>query len=619
LTNRLQKTVRTSYVPGSPGIPGDPGQPFIPARWVTESISRCAYQVDAAAMLAAGWTRTYIPPKDAYDSGTYQWTPPSGSDGGQIIYRNICSTTLSSRWAPAQPYRAPVAAVPPTPAQTIIDKLIGWNARAHSKQAFPGYGEFSFTVPRSAVGVIVGLNDVPQDSGYSDIRFAFYLSHGIARVMEQGVEKFYAGAYAEGATFTVRRLKGTIYYEINGVGVYSSPNTDVPLFLDAALYSGGDYVDNPSMRGISGGDVTLPALAALGGDIIISGGYTVLPALTGSGRVGSRADGSLPALIASGGDYALGMSTGVFPALTCQAEGGMLAPSYSVGTGVALFFTGSGYGTTGEIGGSNGVTPAFTGISSEGSYGASAGELPSLVGAASATEGNTNAAVFSMALLQDYMSAPVELVVTMTSTGTVSSVFAVGLVVPAELRSSATASTPWILQALLNAVMKSTATGATVAPLNEEQQAVLVVNLENQGTTRYENYPFNSFAKIGNAYYGAKADGIYRLDGESDAGIPISAMVALGMQDFGISAKKTVPNCYVGLSSGGQLYLKVIVEGLSYTYAARSASSDMQQQRFDLGKGIKANYLEFELYNKDGDDFELDKIEFLVATLSRRI
>ena len=42
-------------------------------------------------------------------------------------------------------------------------------------------------------------------------------------------------------------------------------------------------------------------------------------------------------------------------------------------------------------------------------------------------------------------------------------------------------------------------------------------------------------------------------------------------------------------------------------------------QRYDLGKGLKANYYEFELFNQNGCDFELDSVEFLALPSGRRI
>ena len=76
---------------------------------------------------------------------------------------------------------------------------------------------------------------------------------------------------------------------------------------------------------------------------------------------------------------------------------------------------------------------------------------------------------------------------------------------------------------------------------------------------------------------------------------------------------------YIGASAAGKLYLKIIAEGKESIYAARDASSELQQQRFDVGRGIKGNYFTFELFNKSGADFELDNVTFVAADFKRRI
>lgn len=175
------------------------------------------------------------------------------------------------------------------------------------------------------------------------------------------------------------------------------------------------------------------------------------------------------------------------------------------------------------------------------------------------------------------------------------------------------------LQMVLNATFYAVIGGAPLVSLDDDWNVVWVVNAETGGSTRYENYAFNSFAFIDGAYYGCRADGIYRLDGDTDAGDPIQAMVSFGKQDFGTSAMKSVTNAYVGLSSAGRMFLKVRVGDHDYTYAARGSSEHLQAQRFDIGRGLRGTYIEFELYNADGDDFELASVEFVAIPLSRRI
>ena len=158
-----------------------------------------------------------------------------------------------------------------------------------------------------------------------------------------------------------------------------------------------------------------------------------------------------------------------------------------------------------------------------------------------------------------------------------------------------------------------------VVPPLDSGNSAWVLNWDSSASVRYENYDFTSFAKIGDRYYGVKPDGIYLLEGDDDDGVNIRASASFGKLDFGTPNKKRVPHAYIGVSSGGTMYLRVTANGQTFTYAARRADSDMRTQRVDLGKGLMASYMEFELYNHDGCDFELNSVDFAFVELTRRI
>lgn len=145
-----------------------------------------------------------------------------------------------------------------------------------------------------------------------------------------------------------------------------------------------------------------------------------------------------------------------------------------------------------------------------------------------------------------------------------------------------------------------------------------VVNTESNATTRYDTYGFNSFASIGGKHYGARQDGVYLLEGTSDAGDPITSGVSFGKQDFGTQALKHMDAVYAGVSSTGTLFLKVGDGKNSYTYKARRKDDHMRTQRFDIGRGLRANYFDLQL-TSTADAFELDSVTFHVLPSSRRI
>lgn len=145
-----------------------------------------------------------------------------------------------------------------------------------------------------------------------------------------------------------------------------------------------------------------------------------------------------------------------------------------------------------------------------------------------------------------------------------------------------------------------------------------VVNAESSASTRYDTYGFNSFARIGGKHYGARQDGVYLLEGTSDAGDPITSGVSFGKQDFGTQALKHMDAVYAGVSSTGTLFLKVGDGKNSYAYRARRKDDHMRTQRFDIGRGLRANYFDLQL-TSTADAFELDSVTFHVLPSSRRI
>jgi hypothetical protein len=148
---------------------------------------------------------------------------------------------------------------------------------------------------------------------------------------------------------------------------------------------------------------------------------------------------------------------------------------------------------------------------------------------------------------------------------------------------------------------------------------VWVVNTDTGASSQYEQYGFNSFFKRDGISYGIANDGIYKLDGDDDAGVDISALVNFGKSNFGITHKKKAPYIYVGIGSDGLMYLKCNVDGSEYVYTMRSSSTAVKNHRFDTGKGLEGTYWNLELMNKEGADFVIASVQFQPLISSRRI
>lgn len=151
------------------------------------------------------------------------------------------------------------------------------------------------------------------------------------------------------------------------------------------------------------------------------------------------------------------------------------------------------------------------------------------------------------------------------------------------------------------------------------------INTLSQGISRYDAYPYNSFAKVGGKYLGLSSGGLYELAGDTDDGAPIGAKIRLGMWDLGTRLFKRFPECYIGFSGDGDLLLRTITPhertgekcAATYRIHPRGAAST-RESKFALGKGVKAVDWDFELENIDGSDFNLASIVFHPLRTDRR-
>lgn len=620
--NTLHKVSRRSYVPGTPGVPAYAGQPYIPAGYVVVSEQVCTRSADEGAALAAGWRREYVVSgglSSGSGTGRWIWVSPSGAMSVQIPYTYSCRTYSYTVFRPGQPFIPPRAAIPPTEAHITEDFQLGWTGRAQSRKTVIGGVRTSFQVPRSVVGAVVGLNTGYSPTGYRDIRFAFYLSNGIARVMQRGEVVHTIGAYVEGTVFRIDRAAGKVRYYVNDALVFESSNSAESMHLDAALYSAGDTVDSPSLTALTeGGGAFLP-VSGIASNYQLSAAQGSLSALTGSAGVANSAYGSLASVVGVASNYAYASAHGSFSPLEGLADVGDLVPSYALADGVVSMLTGSATGQTGTVGSTAGEFAALVGQASDRPYGAASGFIRPLGGFADGQEGPDNATMYEAVRLRAAAKAPMVLAVSMSSSLRVATV----MLVTKQLDAVAVSALELLAQVVCSTTHEAVAWtvlgGGAIGAGPEEVPDVWVTNLNTSGSTRYEGFEFNSFAKIGRDYYGCRADGVYLLDGPSDAGAAIRAMVDFGKQDFGTSLRKRITHAYAGVSGEGKLFLKITADGQDYTYAARGSSDRLQQQRFDTGKGLCVSWLDLELYNADGEDFELASVEFVILPTSRRV
>lgn len=348
--------------------------------------------------------------------------------------------------------------------------------------------------------------------------------------------------------------------------------------------------------------------------------------------------------------------------------GGMITPSFAYGESVLAMISSASSGMTGEVGQVEASLLPFEGVGSDYAYTFGVGRLPYLAGygVQYMTPGyiqlNSRSSGFSQWFVPEQIEAillsagvassaivvPVTVEVTIQSDGGATSSFVVGAQVLITLDSNGSASTMLLVSPSLDVLLESAADSDSVIvdvaildillqsdspawsgvlrdggdAVSDEvgvSDATWVANTATNAISTYSGYRFNSFAKIGDAYYGCAQDGIYLLAGDADEGKPIYSVLALGKNAFGTSALKRVSNAYLGLRSGGRLAVRIGDCTQSYTYETRGHGDQIKARRVDIGRGISATYLEFEVHNMGGDDFEIDFIEFVVVPSKRRV
>lgn len=169
------------------------------------------------------------------------------------------------------------------------------------------------------------------------------------------------------------------------------------------------------------------------------------------------------------------------------------------------------------------------------------------------------------------------------------------------------------------AATKIKAGGVEVPGVDPDAQ-VWVVNTDTGATVQYDDYGFNSFFERDGEYFGVAEDGIYKLSGTTDAGVPIESLIDYGTSTFGTAQRKRLMNVYAGVSSTNRMLLKVSVDGDTYIYEARSSESGhLKHHRFDLGRGLAGTHWRIEVLNRAGCDFDIESLEFEPVVLSRKI
>lgn len=149
----------------------------------------------------------------------------------------------------------------------------------------------------------------------------------------------------------------------------------------------------------------------------------------------------------------------------------------------------------------------------------------------------------------------------------------------------------------------------------------ITMNAEVQALTTFSGFNYNSMTRFDTRSFGANANGVFELTGDTDDGAQIDAQVSFGVTDFGSNFMKGLDRMYVGLRSATPMNVEVKLEDkTAYQYVLDAHPDErMDSQRVKTGKGLEGRYWQFTLRNTLGGDFQLDVVDVQSKKMTRRL
>jgi hypothetical protein len=156
-----------------------------------------------------------------------------------------------------------------------------------------------------------------------------------------------------------------------------------------------------------------------------------------------------------------------------------------------------------------------------------------------------------------------------------------------------------------------------------DDATTMSINLANGATARYGEWGFNSYATIEGDEYGCDAIGLSLIEGNTDMGSAIDAVIHLGRVGFGSMQIKAPESVYVAGKSSAPIVVDITVPGSAlYSYPARTFSIDHAVMRHDGTKGLmnarKAWFL-VAVRSQNGSSMEVSAVDVVLNESSRRI
>jgi hypothetical protein len=139
--------------------------------------------------------------------------------------------------------------------------------------------------------------------------------------------------------------------------------------------------------------------------------------------------------------------------------------------------------------------------------------------------------------------------------------------------------------------------------------AGMAVNLRNKAITKYSGFNFTGFAVLNGKLYGTSAAGIHLLEGSDDNGVAIDAVLRTGRFDLHAEQVRRIVDAWLSARFAGQAVLRVHeTEGDTddvSEYDIDGEDGALHDERIPFERGHEGRFVEFEIVNVDGSDFDL--------------
>lgn len=660
-------TCTTTYEPVyHAAVASSPGIPYV---------APTAAQIDAS--LNVGWN-SYASSIGKLGAGTYlNYTIKSGTTGAFLAvgYAGMEGSPLSSF---THGLMTDISAIQVFEAGVVVATIAANAPGTQIRIARLPDGRIVYAVDNGVFYISTAPAYLPSEdlyvygmlySGYDEVSSAafvnaYLIAETTATIAGVGLlsarpEQFVEASISGAGSFIASRFTTA---NINGAGAFSAV---VEQATESSIAGSGNFwvyaeASRPTMATIAGvgslGASPFPTaiIAGIGSlsaffnqSATISGishltseayqGRLIESTISGRGKLLAFADasgvgyGELPLFVGIGGDTNYIQGYGTLPLFVSGATNGQsdyVPPKINRGYGNLPFIVGFARAVDIGIGTGSAGLPLFVGVAGDYDYGFASGSLPMFVSAAySGFIPDDTLVSISQVLAMGSLEAQRDIVMIFTSTGQLASTLTLDRIQALELLSAIQAASTLDILGIygFSAVSGARVASFQTTSLNNladlpTNGVVWVVNQETNASSQYEGYGFNSFFTREGVAYGVAADGVYKLEGTTDAGAQINALANIGKLDMATTLKKLMPSAYLGASSTAPLKLEVDADGTVYTYETRSnEDGTFKQHRIDLGRGLKANMLGLTLKNKNGADFEIASVDLLTTTGERRI